>query len=256
VWAIRTLNKRALNETVAGLIKGEIEYVAPEIPADPFEQTEGDTAILKVYGTIVKGLNLPEDIAAFLGLYDLESLTDDLKEVAENADIANVIIDFASPGGTSTGLVEASQLIAQLATQRRVIGYTSDLCCSAAYWLASQCGELYCSPTSELGSVGVYCERLDFTGYNAQKGIDVNLVASSPRKLWFNPDTKPSAEELGYLQSEVNKTYNQFKSTVLAGRKIDPQYLEAQTFDGVEAVSVNFADGNFNTIDDLIAEKL
>lgn len=58
-----------------------------------------------------------------------------------------------SPGGSVAGVKELATLIAEAPLQ--TVAVVGDLCASAAYWLASQCDQIWAiSPTARIGSVG------------------------------------------------------------------------------------------------------
>lgn len=70
---------------------------------------------------------------------------------ATDPDLMVFYID--SPGGSVAGVKELATLIAEAPLQ--TVAVVGDLCASAAYWLASQCDQIWAiSPTARIGSVG------------------------------------------------------------------------------------------------------
>lgn len=72
----------------------------------------------------------------------------------EGTDTSPLYFYFDSPGGELAGVKELVELLAQCPTP--VIGIIGNTCGSAAYWIASQCSELWAlSLTTRVGGVGV-----------------------------------------------------------------------------------------------------
>jgi ClpP class serine protease len=78
-----------------------------------------------------------------------------LEECERDQTITTVILNIDSPGGVSVGVPELAEKIKNF--KKKVISFTSNEACSAAYWIGSQASEFYATPSSTVGSVGVLC---------------------------------------------------------------------------------------------------
>lgn len=253
IWSVLPERHNALKASINAFVSGDMDmtYVTSASMDDEF--TDGTTVVFNVSGVLVKcGGCIPDELASALGICDIDDLYDDVKDASTDPSISTIVFNFDSGGGETQGIYELGQLIAKVGQSKDVIGYTAGSCYSAAYWLAAKCNELYCSPSSGLGSIGVKAERLDLTKANDEAGIKITPFASSPKKFWFDPDYAMSDEEAQYIKAEVDNQYSIFKAEVLSNRDIDASLMDAQCFDGITATKNNFADGIFNSLDNLL----
>jgi signal peptide peptidase SppA len=257
LWAILPKEHKALQSSVNKVLKADTtDMELPDYPTqdtEPEPELEGDSVVIEVHGTIVKGCS--PLVCALFGLCDVDALADEIREVAADDSISTVLFDFDSPGGMVLGVYEVAEMIRTLGETKRTIAFSSGLFASAAYWLGSACNEIYCSPSSIVGSVGVSCIRYDDTAANEANGLKAEFFATSPRKFWGNPDFPITDDEREWMQASIERTAAMFYSSVTEYRTIDQENLDsAAVFDGIAAVENGFADGLYNSRYDLEAE--
>jgi signal peptide peptidase SppA len=206
-------------------------------------------ALICVDGIIGKHLSLMETLC---GGIDIETISNELDMHMSNPEIKNIIIRFSTPGGTVTGVPELADKISRYSKMKNIVGVCDTQCCSAGIWLASQCTSFYCSPSSDIGSVGVYSIFIDETQALEDMGIKVVPISSGQFKLMGASFRTMSQEEIAILQKEINDTHAEFKASVKIGRPIiDEKDMEGQVFNGKEAVYRGFADGNIQEFKDI-----
>lgn len=210
----------------------------------------GNIQIIRIDGTIGKHLSMMEMECG--GGVDLDSINAQIEMAKDNPNITKVVFLINSAGGTTTGVQETGEMINELSKEKECIAYTDTLCASAAYWLASQCNSVYCSPSSIVGSIGVYCLVLDETQAMAMDGLAINVFKAGKYKISGASFLKMTDEEKKMFQDDVDKTYEQFKSVVKAKRNINDEDMEGLTFDGTDAVEKGYCDGLINTPQELI----
>ncbi len=210
--------------------------------------TSGDTAIIKVHGTLVMH---PEDIAMSECGCDMQTLSGIIDEVESDSSISRVIYDFRTPGGTVTGIPETGRKI--LHSRKETIGFVDSICASGGAWLAAQCQRLYTTQSARFGSIGVYTMRLDLTEQLKQDGVKVNAIFAGKYKL-LGAYWKPLEEdERKILQVGVDKIYKQFKEAMESHRMVsDENFGNGLVFDGEEAAALGFTDGTVESIDDIL----
>ena len=83
-----------------------------------------------------------------------EAITQQLLSLAYNSNTTTPLLLYInSTGGEVGGVKELANLIQN--SPRKVIATVGEYCCSAAYWLASQCSEIWAiSPTARIGGAG------------------------------------------------------------------------------------------------------
>ncbi len=253
-WLILPSVHRNYTKQLTAILEGKVDMPIMDVSADQEPDSEdiiiGGIQVIEVKGTICKGLSQMEMECG--GGCDITCIQDQLESARDNANVNTVVLIFDTPGGTVTGVPETAELIKEIADTKRVVGYTDGLCASAGYWLASQCNEFYCSPSSQVGSVGCYSLVIDETKALDMEGIKVNVFKSGKYKLSGASFVSMTDEEKAMFQAESDKLGKQFRDVVKSNRtEIKDENLEAQVFDGDESTLNGYSDGNLNTIEEL-----
>lgn len=260
-WAIMPSTHRSMVKQFEAHIEGKMAgYFTPDDDEDEEDELEeanvidptatvDPTTVICVDGIIGKHLSSLETMC---GGVDCDSIAAQLRDASADNNVKNIVLYFNTPGGTVTGVKELAQLISDVDAIKPVYGYTDTLCASAGYWLASQCRAFYCSPSADIGSVGVYCLLLDESRALDKEGLTVNAISAGKYKLSgasFKPMTD---EERTMFQNDINKTYTEFKSVVTSKRTIADENLQGWCFDGETSLTNGYADGNVNSLDEFI----
>jgi signal peptide peptidase SppA len=152
-------------------------------------------------------------------IVDLAKLDALLDEVAADTLIDTLVIDLNSPGGVVIGLQETAERMRELATQGiRLIAYTDYLMASAAYYLAAACDEIYCAPSSRIGSIGTYCAGVDDSRAWEMDGLELVLGKSGNFKAMGHPGKAWTAEEKEFMQKSADKEGEDFRAWVASRR--------------------------------------
>ena len=182
-------------------------------------------AVIDVKGAIGKGLS---SMATSCGGFDLNTLEDGLARLADIKPRA-VQMYFNTPGGTVTGIEEASAAIEEFSMMTAPIhAYSDALCCSAGEWLAASASSRTAAPSTILGSIGVYSARFDESAMYAKEGVKVHLIASGPDKGAGYPGTEISADHLAKTREEVMALAGEFfahmshRQALLGRAPLDP----------------------------------
>jgi protease-4 len=205
--------------------------------------------IINIEGIIGKRLSMLE---MECGGCDVDMISDQLDEAVENPDVSEIVLYINSPGGTVIGVPELAAKIAEIDKKKRCTAFVDVLCASAAFYIASQCSQIFCTPSAEIGSVGVYSIYIDETRMLENAGVKVNAISAGTYKLTGASFKVMTEEERSMLQADVDNIYNQFKAAVTSKREIKDEYLQGQVFNGEQAVMNNFADGNINSMSELM----
>lgn len=223
----------------------EDDFYAAIYPPRPSMQVDEATglAVIPVIGLITKGLSVFEQ--RYFGCADVDTIAAMVDAVAANPKITRVLFYFNTPGGYITGLQELGEKVAVLtaAPGKTTFGYADDLCASAGYWLMAMCGTIAAAPSSAIGSIGVYCTYVDYSGMVEKAGIKVQLFASGTYKGMGTPGTSLTKEQADFIQADIDRAAVKFKSTVTSMRPaITDSTMQGQCFDGDEAVGVHLVD--------------
>lgn len=215
-------------------------------------------SIIPVEGTLV---NRGAWLGSKSGMTSYEGLKAQLLDAAADPEIKSIVLDINSPGGEAGGAFDLAQTIRDVKTQKRVVAVVNDMAASAAYAIASSASEIVASSTSSLGSIGVVMTHLDRSAEMQAKGIKPTFIYAGAHKVDGHPFAPLPDNVRADLQAAVDSYYEQFVSSVAAGRgqrlsADQARATEARMFIGAEAVKLGLADrvGSFeNVLADLTA---
>lgn len=252
-WAILPDTHRAIQLAVEAKLKGQSQEITIQQESDDEEfdcQPRQGVLIIPVHGIIGKHLNPLETMC---GGCDLDMICDQIYTASEDDSIEVVGFDFRSPGGVVTGVSEAASEIKALSeVGKTTFAFTDSMCCSAAYWMASQCGSIFTTKSAMLGSVGVRSYYEDWSRWMANVGIKPEPFTSGKFKDTGASYKPMTDEERSMLQSRVDKLGAEFREAVSAERDIKPECMEAQVFFGTESAANGYADAVVKCIEEAI----
>ena len=254
-WAILPDTHAAIRSAVEAKLRGESPVIKVKMPDDKETGIEraGDVALIPVHGIIGKHLS---ELEMLCGGCSLDAVQDQIEEVGGDDGIQHVVFDFRTPGGTVTGVPEIGELIAELtANKDNTLAFTDSLCCSAGYWMASQCAVIAVTKSSILGSIGVRAYYEDASRYYKNQGVEPQEFSSGKFKTMGSPYRPMTDEEKAMIQKRVDDYGAEFRDAVRSTREIQDDKMEGQIFSGKEAAAIGMADYIVKGIDDAI-EKL
>lgn len=264
-WAVQPATLTAVVETFGAHLRGDLRSMLPidDADAQPEEEQEIEhaaaegIAVIRIDGIIGKHLSTLETEC---GACDVDRIAEQVAAASQDDAIHTILLDIDSPGGVVTGVPElADQIREASATHgKHTIAFTDTQAASAAYWLAAACDMVACTPSAELGSVGVYMALIDESANWAAQGYKLELIKAGDLKatgMRGKPLTDP---ERAHLQSQVDEIYLQFTSDVQAGRggRIDQSTLQGQTFMGRQSLELGLVDALYPSLSALQAELL
>jgi signal peptide peptidase SppA len=227
-WYIREAEGSVIASIVRGRLAGEgmtdAEITARVEAARAAQgprggQVAGPVAIIPVYGVIMPRANLMPEMS---GGTTVGAIRANLEEAIRDKDIAAVIAEFDSPGGSVEGIEELASWIRENRGQKPMVAVVNTMCCSAAYYLAAQFDEIVASPSSLTGSIGVFTEHVEYSRMDDEAGITTTIVQQPDTKHDINDSQPLSDAGMAHLQMLVDDYYNQFVTAVAKGRGVAP----------------------------------
>lgn len=185
----------------------------------PAASSGGTIAVIPITGVISQHPDWYSDTS-------VDELTLDLMMALNDPSVAAILLAIDSPGGSVYGVQEAAQLILAARDQKPVIALANSLAASAAYWIGCSASEFYCTPSGEVGSIGVWQAHMDMSGLLQNVGVNVTLISAGEYKVEGNPYQPLDDDALGFLQSRVNDYYSSFLVGVAAGRGVEPDDVQ------------------------------
>jgi len=195
--------------------------------------------IVPVVGVIGKGLSPLEKM---MGASDVNDLADAVDAFAANPEVEKVAFQISSPGGTVTGVEELANKIRGLG--KPTLAYTDSEMASAAYWIGSAADRVVASPSSTVGSIGVYLAIPDYSKAAEMAGIKMVVLKSGKFKGAGIEGTSLNEDQIQNLQASVETIHAEFKAAVNMKRKlVKADAMEGQTFSGKQAASQGLVTG-------------
>lgn len=186
------------------------------------------------------------------GCVDVDDICSELDDAEADPEVKTILMVFDTPGGMVMGTPECGNRI--LAVEKPIYAWTRGQMCSAGYWLASCTDGIFCTPTSQVGSIGVCSSFLDLSKMAAMKGIEVKSFGSGTYKGMGTPGTSLTAEQEMFLKNRVMTLAQNFYDHVRAQRgAVKAEDMQGQTFSGNDAMEKGLVDGVFNSIAELEA---
>lgn len=205
-------------------------------------------AIIPVKGVIGKNLS---ELESMCGCCDVHAVEEMLEECERDPSIKTIILDIDSPGGTSVGVPELANRIKNCS--KEVISFTGNECCSAAYWIGSQASAFYATPSSSVGSIGVYIAFPDCSEAYKMEGVKMDVIKSGTYKGAGIPGTSLDEGQRKMLQQEVSDIHADFKEAVKSVRSfVEDSSMEGQQFSGKRAAEAGLVTSLTNGFDEMI----
>ena len=205
-------------------------------------------AVIPVKGVIGKNLS---ELETMCGCCDINDVQEMLEDCERDATITTVILNIDSPGGVSVGVPELAEKIKNYS--KKVISFTSNEACSAAYWIGSQASEFYATPSSTVGSIGVYVAFPDMSEAFKMDGIKMDVIKAGIYKGAGIPGTSLDNNQRKMLQDEVSEIHADFKNAVKSVRSfVEDSSMEGQCFSGKRGAEAGLVTGLINGFDELM----
>lgn len=211
-------------------------------------------AVVVASGAIVEW---PNQIDMCDGGTSSRQLVDQLNRAAADDSVGQILHLFATPGGSVYGMTEWADAINAAKAKKPVIGVAQSLAASAGYWALSQCTEAYCSPSGEVGSIGVYSAHEDISKALELAGIKVELFSAGKYKTEGHPFGPMSDEAKAYQTERAADYYGMFTKAVAKGRRVPIDAVrggmgEGRVLGAQQALEANMIDGVMS-VDEVLA---
>jgi signal peptide peptidase SppA len=162
----------------------------------------------------------------------LQGFRASFREAMGSPDVGAIVIDVDSPGGVIDLVPETAAEIRDARGTKPIIAVANCTAASAAYWIASQADELVCTPSGDVGSIGVYMLHEDWSKFNEEIGVDPTFVSAGRYKTDGNPEEPLSESALADWQNAVDTLYAMFVNEVAAGRGVSADDVTANYGEG------------------------
>ena len=168
-----------------------------------------------------------------------------------------VALQINSPGGSPVQSRQIYQRIRQLAEEKKlpVLVFVEDVAASGGYMIACAGDEIFCDPSSIVGSIGVVGGTFGFQDLIKKVGIERRLYTSGDHKSQLDPFLAENPEDVARLKAIQREIHDTFIALVKQSRgsrlKGDDDYLfTGEYWAGERSVKLGLVDelGDLRTV--------
>ena len=155
-----------------------------------------------------------------------------------------------SPGGSPVQSRQIYLRIRQLAEEKKlpVLVFVEDVAASGGYMIACAGDEIFCDPSSILGSIGVVGGSFGFQELIKKVGVERRLYTAGEHKAMLDPFLPENREDVARLKAIQREIHAIFIALVKRSRgarlkRSDDELFTGEYWAGETSVSLGLADG-------------
>jgi protease IV len=199
----------------------------------------------KIGLVVAKGMILDGEQQA--GTVGGDSLAALFKQAREDKQIEALVLRIDSPGGSAF----ASEVIRQEVALTRQLGIPvvvsmGSVAASGGYWIAMGADQVWASPTTITGSIGVFGIIPTFEDSLTALGVHSDGVGTTTMADFFRLDRPMSPQAEQVIQFGVNHVYGRFLSLVAEARNSSPNEIhevaQGRVWTGEKALALGLVD--------------
>jgi protease IV len=203
-------------------------------------KSDSKVGIVVASGEIFDGHQLPGKIGG-------ESTSDLLREARYDNAVKAVVLRVDSPGGSEFA---SEQILREVQALRKagkpVVVSMSSYAASGGYYIAAAANQIFASPTTITGSIGVFSYIPTFQRSLEKLGVKVDGIGTTPLAGDMRFDRALGAVTKQVLQASVDHAYQQFLRRVADGRKKPVEEIDkiaqGRVWAGVDAERIGLVD--------------
>ena len=203
-------------------------------------KSDSKVGIVVASGEIFDGRQLPGKIGG-------ESTSDLLREARYDTAVKAVVLRVDSPGGSEFA---CEKILREVQALRRaakpVVVSMSSYAASGGYYIAAAANQIFASPTSITGSIGVFSYIPTFQRTLEKLGVKVDGLGTTPLAGDLRLDRAIGPVTKQVLQASVDHAYQQFLHRVADGRKKPVEEVDkiaqGRVWAGVDAERIGLVD--------------
>jgi protease IV len=176
-----------------------------------------------------------------------ESTSDLLRQARFDTSVKAVVLRVDSPGGSEFAAEEILREVQGLRNAGKpVVVSMSTYAASGGYYISAAANQIFASPTTLTGSIGVFSYIATFEHTLEKLGVSVDGIGTTPLAGGLRVDRALSPAAKQMLQASVDHAYSQFLHRVADGRKksvdaID-KIAQGRVWAGLDAQRIGLVD--------------
>ena len=210
----------------------------------------GSIGIIVAQGAIMNG---EQPIGRIGG----DSLALLIRKARLDSNINAIVLRVVSGGGSAfASEVIRQEILEYKKTGKPIVISMGSMAASGGYWIAADADEIWASPVTLTGSIGIYAAIPTFENSLSELGIYSDGVGTTSISAALNLSRPLSPILKEAMEISLQHSYGQFLGIVANGRSIDPQRVkeiaDGKVYDGKSALDIGLVD-KLGTLEDAIA---
>ncbi len=154
-------------------------------------------------------------------IMESDKYLESIQRISEDGSCKGILLRIDSPGGAVGASQEILSALQGLKSKGLpIVVSQGNLAASGGYYISLAGSKIFANPGTLTGSIGVIMQFPEASKLMEKVGIGLNTVKSGALKDVGNFSRASTPEEIRYLQSVIDNTYNQFLDDILASRKV------------------------------------
>lgn len=215
------------------------EYAIAQDTDQPQGSRRQQIALVYLEGEIVSGAGNPGQIGG-------DRTARLLRDLRHDDDVKAVVLRINSPGGSATASDIIAREVLLTRQQKPVIVSMGSVAASGGYQIAAQGNQIYASPNTITGSIGVYGILPNFQAIANNNGITWDGVKTGQLADLESVSRPKTDQELAIEQRIVDQFYDNFLDTVATSRSLSRQQVanvaEGRVWSGAQAETIGLVD--------------
>ncbi len=223
---------------------GASRFVGKPAAGAGYDVTEDGVAIVRVAGLLLDRGSWLGDLYGMATTY--EGLSEQLRRIAKDDGIKEILLDIDSNGGMVAGLLDLCADLSKAGGKRKVYAIAQNVAASAAYAIACCADEVFVTRHGGAGSIGTVTSHTSFARALEEAGVDTTLITEGAHKGDRHPAFPLSHGARAEMMAEAAQANANFVALVAKERGVSEEHvrdLQARMFWGDKAVAAKLADG-------------
>jgi protease-4 len=231
-------------------ILSSTDYLDSITPSYSKEISQEDkVGLIIAEGNILPGKQPP-------GMIGGDSLAKLIKTARQSKEVKALVLRINSGGGSAfASEIIRQELLELKKSGKAIVVSMGTVAASGGYWIAADADEIWASPATITGSIGIFGAIPTFEKTLASLGIYRDGIGTTPLAAGLDL-TQPLPEQLkSVIQQSIVYNYDQFLQIVANGRHLEKsrvaELAQGRVYDGQTAKTLGLVD-NLGSLEDAI----
>ena len=189
---------------------------------------------------------------------DAQVVCKDIEKLAKDDDVKAVVLRVNSGGGSAYASEQIWHQIEMLKKKKPIVVSMGGMAASGGYYISCGSNWIVSEPTTLTGSIGIFGMFPDASGLLKEKlGVKFDEVKTNKNSTFGTMARPFNEEEMGYLNTYIDRGYKLFRKRVADGRKLSVEDVEkiaqGRVWLGQDALKNKLVD-QLGSLDDAVAK--